>query len=315
MDKWPRMLYSSAMTSHRQSFARYLPVNEEALKWEIYCNDAGYTHVMPGTEYPPNPGQHPRLYASSVVQGRILREYQVIYITSGGGVFNDKLNGSREVEAGDIFILFPGVWHSYRPHTETGWKEYWVGFAGDHADRLFRNKLFEPQKPVYHIGLNQEVIGDFEQIMQLCRDQTPGFQIRLGALVLLLLAHIHAAEISSHVTNTDNELIQTARTVMQLNLDAGIETEQIADEIGIEYTYLLKIFRTHTGLTPYQYFLQLRIHRAKELLADPALSIKAISSMMNFENQYYFSRLFKRKTGLSPSEWKADREIRNTGGE
>jgi len=67
--------------------------------------------------------------------------------------------------------------------------------------------------------------------------------------------------------------------VMQLNLDAGIETEQIADEIGIEYTYLLKIFRTHTGLTPYQYFLQLRIHRAKELLADPALSIKAISSM------------------------------------
>jgi AraC-like DNA-binding protein len=299
------------MTTHRHSFARYLPVNEEALKWEIYCNDAGYTHVVPGTEYPPNPDEHPLSYASRVSRGRILHEYQVIYITSGGGCFNDKINGRVDLKAGDIFILFPGVWHSYQPDKETGWKEYWVGFAGQHADRLFRNKLFDPQKPIYHIGLNEEIIGDFEQIVQLCREQTPGFQIRLGALVLLLLAHIHASEISSHVSNTDNQLIQTARTVMQHHLDAGIETEQIAEEMGIDYTYLLKIFRKHTGLTPYQYFLQLRIHRAKELLADQELSIKTISAMMNFENQYYFSRLFKRKTGFSPSQWIADREEKN----
>lgn len=300
------------MTTHRHNFARYLPVNEEALRWEIYCNDAGYSHVSPGTEYPPNPDAHPLSYASKVTLGRVLREYQVIYITSGSGWFNDKINGRTELKAGDIFILFPGIWHSYQPNKETGWKEYWVGFAGDHANRLFRNKLFDPQKPIYHIGLNEEIIGDFEQIVQLCREQTPGFQIRLGALVLLLLAHIHATEINSHVSTTDNQLIQTTRAIMQHHLDAGIETEQIAEEMGIEYTYLLKIFRKYTGLTPYQYFLQLRIHRAKELLADPDLSIKEISSMMNFENQYYFSRLFKRKTGFSPSQWIADREEKNS---
>ncbi len=309
-DKSVFISYSKFMTSHRHNFARYLPVNEEALRWEIYCNDAGYSHVPPGTDYPPNPAEHPQSYASKVVHGRILREYQVIYITSGGGFFNDKTNGETELKAGDVFILFPGVWHSYHPVRDIGWKEYWVGFAGAHVDRLFRNKLLDPQKPIYHIGLNQEVIGDFETIMQLCRDQTPGFQIRLGALVLLLLAHIHAAEISSHVTATDNELVQTARMVMQHHLDAGIETEQIAEEIGVDYTYLLNIFRQHTGLTPYQYFLQLRIHRAKELLSDPALSIKAVSAMMNFENQYYFSRLFKKKTGYSPSQWKAEKEIK-----
>ncbi len=296
------------MSGQRHSFARYLPVNEEALRWEIYCNGAGYSHVPPGREYPLDPCQHPRSYSSRVVLGRVLREFQVVYITSGSGIFNDHTNGKHEVSTGDIFILFPGVWHSYHPKPETGWQEYWVGFAGEHANRLFRNGLFEPQKPIYHIGHNQEIIGDYEEIIQLCRDQPPGFQIRLGALVLQLLAHIHVSKISLNLSSSDNELISTARSVMQLHLDTGIETEQIASEIGISYSYLLNIFRQYTGLTPYQYFLQLRIHRAKKLLMDPKLSVKAISSLMNFENQYYFSRLFKRKTGISPSEWKSGKE-------
>lgn len=308
MDKTILLIYIFYMTNHRHSFARYLPVNEQALRWEIYCNDAGYAHVPQGAEYPPNPGLHPRSYASKVVTGRTLREFQVVYITSGGGWFNDRIHGAYEIKSGDIFILFPEVWHSYHPNKETGWQEYWVGFGGEHANRLYRNGLFDPKKPIYHIGHNQEIIADYEQIVQLCRDQTPGFQIRLGALVLQLLAHIHTAEISSHVTNTDSDLINTARSIMQLHLDTGIETEQIADEIGIEYLHLLDIFRQYTGLTPYQYFLQLRIHRAKELLMDSELSVKVVSSMMNFENQYYFSRLFKRKTGFSPSQWKAGQD-------
>jgi AraC-like DNA-binding protein len=299
------VIYIFFMTSHQNNFARYLPVNEEALRWEIYCNDAGYTHVQPGTVYPPNPGEHPHYYSSMVAQGRILREFQVVYVTSGSGWFKDKINGEKKIMAGDIFILFPGVWHSYHPDPETGWQEYWVGFSGEHANRLHANKLLDSQKPIYRIGLNEEIIGDYEQIVQLCRDQTPGFQIRLGALVLQLLAHVHTAEAGSHVTSTDSQLINTARSLMNLHLDTGIEIEQIADEIGAEYTHLLDIFRQYTGLTPYQYFLQLRIHRAKQLLSDPALSIKTVSAMMNFENQYYFSRVFKRKTGYSPSEWKA----------
>lgn len=311
MDKTCVLIYFIFMSSQRHSFARYLPVNEEALRWEIYCNGAGYSHVPPGTEYPLDPGLHPLSHSSKVVQGRVLREFQVVYITSGGGCFTDRINGTKLIKAGDIFIIFPGVWHSYHPDKETGWQEYWVGFSGEHANRLYRKKLFVPENPVYHIGHNQEIIGDFEQIVLLCRDQTPGFQVRLGALVLQLLAHIHVSEINSHVSKTDSELINTARSVMQLHLDCGIETEQIASEIGIGYSYLLNIFRQYTGLTPYQYFLQLRIHRAKELLTDPNYSVKAISAMLNFENQYYFSRLFKRKTGLSPSQWKAGREEEN----
>ena len=69
----------------------------------------------------------------------------------------------------------------------------------------------------------------------------------------------------------------------------------------------------YTGLTPYQYFLQLRIHRAKELLQDPRLSVKEVSARMMFENQYYFSRLFRKKTGLSPTQWRSGADLAASG--
>lgn len=201
-------------------------------------------------------------------------------------------------------ILFPGVRHAYHPVREIGWHEYWVGFSGEHAHRLQRNGLFTPERAIQHVGLNHEIMADYEQIVRLCRQQTPAFQVRLGALVLQLLAHIHAIETSSRTAVGDSELVHKARRIMQENLDAGIEVEAIARQVGVGYTHLLEIFRQYTGLTPYQYFLQLRMHRAKALLHNTRLSVKEIAARMNFENQYYFARLFKKKTGMSPTQWR-----------
>ncbi len=295
------------------SFARYIPVNSNALLWEMYCNDAGYTHVPPGSDYPPNPKNHPSSYASKVATGRVLREFQAVYITSGEGEFHDKITGKQRIQAGDIFLLFPGVWHSYKPNPDTGWQEYWIGFAGEHPNRLFKNGLLNPQKPIHHIGMNQEIIADYEQVIQLCREQPPGFQIRLGALVMQLIAHIAVTELNARVSPSDSELISAARSIMQLHVETGMDIEQLAHELSIPYLQLLEIFREYTGMTPYQYFIQMRMHRAKELLLDPKHSVKSVAAHMNFDNQYYFSRLFKKKTGYTPSQWRHDQRLDEHG--
>lgn len=304
MDKKTEGIYIICVTAEPRSFSRYLPVNPEALRWEIHCNDAGYSQVPPGACYPLVPEDHPTEYAATVATGRILQEFQVVYITAGRGYFECERMGSRRVTAGDMMMLFPGVRHAYRPSRETGWHEYWVGFSGEHAYRLWHNRLFSPEEAIHHIGVNQEIIADYEQIVRLCRQQSPGFQVRLGALVLQLLAHIHATETTSKIDAGDSERVGRARAIMQQHLDSGIDVRTIAEEIGLGYSRLLEIFRQYTGLTPYQYFLQLRMHRAKELLQEPRLSVKEVAAHMHFENQYYFSRLFKKKTGLTPSEWR-----------
>lgn len=304
MDKKTEVIYFIFVAVQKESFSRYLPVNPEALRWEIHCNDAGYSTVPPGADYPLVPEDHPKDYADTVASGRRLQEFQAVYITSGRGYFECESYGTCTVAAGDILLLFPGVRHAYRPSRETGWHEYWVGFSGEHAYRLWHNGLFTPRRAVHHIGLNQELMADYEQIVRLCRQQTPGFQVRLGALVLQLLAHIHAIETTSRTETGDSLLVQRARAVMQEYVEEGIAVQDIAAQIGVGYTRLLSIFRTYTGLTPYQYFLQMRVHRAKELLRVPHVSIKEVSARLNFENQYYFSRIFRKKAGMSPSEWK-----------
>jgi AraC-like DNA-binding protein len=90
---------------------------------------------------------------------------------------------------------------------------------------------------------------------------------------------------------------------MQEHVDEGLSMDEIVARVGVGYTRALGIFRQYTGLTPYQYYLQLRMHRARELLRRPGVTVKEVAVQMNFENQYYFSRLFKKKTGLTPTEW------------
>jgi AraC-like DNA-binding protein len=298
------LIYFILVIANVNGFSQYLPVNREAEKWEIYSKDAGYAQVPPGSPYPMIPEDHPRAYAEKVKTGRILREYQLVYITSGTGWFEDEANGRRDIAAGDIFILFPGIKHAYSPYRETGWQEYWVGFAGKHAERLRANGLFAPSHPIYHIGINTNIMADYEQIVQLCRQQTPGFQVLLGAMVLQLLAHLHVCKISSNTSHQTASWYRPPDRSCSCTWKTESKWKASRTKIGVQYPYLLQIFQQYTGLTPYQYYLQLRIHRSQELLQHDEMSIKEVAAQMSFDNQYYFSRLFKKKTGMTPSEWK-----------
>jgi AraC-like DNA-binding protein len=78
----------------------------------------------------------------------------------------------------------------------------------------------------------------------------------------------------------------------------------VARELNVSYSRFRALFRRCTGLSPAQYHLQLRIRRACELLEGSALRIKEVADRLGFESPYYFSRLFKKKTGVSPEAWR-----------
>jgi AraC-like DNA-binding protein len=57
-------------------------------------------------------------------------------------------------------------------------------------------------------------------------------------------------------------------------------------------------------MTPYQYYIHMKIHKAEDLLEQENVTVKEVAFHLGFEDQYYFSRLFKNKTGVAPSDWK-----------
>jgi AraC-like DNA-binding protein len=287
----------------RKGFFRYLTYSEEDEKWQLVCTDAGHNEIGPRTVYPPNKEGHPPLF-KSVAVGRTLTEYQIIYITKGRGIF--KVNRQTHVvDPGSIMIIFPGIPHFYKPDYEIGWTEYWVGFKGPHANALCEHGFLSSLKPLYGVGLQNTFVELFNHIFELVQNQQPLYQIQASSCVLTLIAEILAQERRSVQHSHSEQLVDRAKFFMEENIYSEINLNRIGEMLGVSTSHLNEVFKSYTAMTPYQYFITIKIRKAKELLEHGALSVKEVAFRLGFTDQYYFSRLFKHKTGIPPSQWNA----------
>ena len=98
--------------------------------------------------------------------------------------------------------------------------------------------------------------------------------------------------------------LDKAKAYLQGAIEDDIKMPDIADRMNMSYTKFRRLFKQYTGQAPAQYFLNLKIHRAKEMLRGTNASVKEISYILHFENPEYFATLFKRRTGVSPSDFR-----------
>ena len=98
--------------------SKYLLANERDALWGLTVSTIGYEHILPGDPYP-NKG-HADGYYFDVEKGRILNEYQLLYNPDGEGVFQSASCSPVRIKSGDMFLLFPGEWHSYHPDPKKG---------------------------------------------------------------------------------------------------------------------------------------------------------------------------------------------------
>ena len=125
-------------------FLKYPSANAQDEKWGLVCTTVGTQNVKPHAPYPV--AIHPTDY-NFTNNGRVLDEYQLVYITEGEGFFQSSSCEMTRVEAGTILLLFPGERHLYYPNPDTGWNEMWVGFRGAQVDTTIRN-FFSRKTPM-----------------------------------------------------------------------------------------------------------------------------------------------------------------------
>jgi AraC-like DNA-binding protein len=284
------------------SFLHYLPYSDEDEKLGMLCTTAGSTRVPPGAVYPPRQDEHPALFRT-VAQGRVLSEFQMVYITRGEGLFSSGGQTYR-VQPGSLLLILPGLMHAYHPLAETGWQEHWVGFKGSYFSHLRDEGLFSPEHVFFETGLRDSVLSAFSQIFDEVRAQRPLYQMKVCAAIIGLFAEVLTRERRKEQPNYYQQIVQKAKYLMESNVYGAINLPGIAEQIGISTSRLNTIFKTYTSMTPYQYYIHIKIHKAESLLEQEDISIKETAHTLGFEDQYYFSHFFKSKTGVSPSDWK-----------
>ena len=285
-----------------EEYFQYLPVSERDVQWDLYVTGAGSSGVPPESRYPRS--VHPRLYQFAWDRGRILPEYQVLYITRGEGMFESEITGKREIAAGSVMLLFPGVWHRYRPSRKTGWDEYWVSYNGDYARRLAKRGFISPHDPVLNVGLDDTILLPYLSLLDRVRLEPPGHQQLIAANTMEILAAALAAARASRTGGRATAAIQQAKIVLTQHTEEIVDMEGLAASLHMSYAHFRRVFKQQTGLSPYQYHLQLRINRAREMLHGTTLTVRQVAAQLNFENPYHFSKIFKKKTGMSPSQWR-----------
>jgi AraC-like DNA-binding protein len=283
-------------------FLHYLPYSEEDEKLGMLCTTAGFARVPPGAVYPPRKNDHPAIFRP-VTAGRVLPEFQIVYISAGEGVFTSG-DLTFNVNPGSVLLILPGIKHLYYPLLETGWHEYWVGFKGAYFSGLIKEGRFSPDQVFFQIGLHDSILSLFNLIFDEIQAQRPLYQIKACAAILSLIAEVLTRDRRKEQLNSYQKTVEKAKYLMESNAFSAIDLSSISDQLGISTSRLNEIFKTYTSMTPYQYYIQIKIYKAESLLEQQDLSVKEVAHKMGFEDQYYFSRLCKNKTGVSPSEWK-----------
>lgn len=140
------------------------------------------------------------------------------------------------------------------------------------------------------------IMREFEQMKKLFL-----FERNRAKVMSIFYNIIHTFSVESDFGN--NALFPAIKYIESNYSSPELTNTVLAKQCGISEVYFRKLFLSQFGTTPWQYIIDVRINKAKQLLTEGRLKINAISENCGFSNQYHFCRLFKEKTGLTPTQY------------
>lgn len=230
------------------------------------------------------------------------RDNLLIYCTEGRAFLNVE-GVPCTAEAGDLVLLPAGVSHRYTADPDNPWTIHWVHYTGPLAEEFHHYMGFSDAIRVLHLGQQPRVLVDFNGLLSV---QQTGFRSKglihaANRLRQLLTAIPLTLDATSMAQQPDLDIIHN---FMREHLEERITLEQLADLVGLSPPHFATRYRAQTGTTPIQHFLHLKVERACQLLDTSNRSFAQISASLGYDDAYYFSRLFKKVMGQSPSHYR-----------
>lgn len=281
----------------------YLQPTEQDARWGLETTCVGRQKIDIEASYPPQ--IHPSEYLYNSEDGRVLGEYQLVYLVSGHGIFESSHCPVQRIQTGNLFMLFPGEWHSYRPLSETGWEEYWVGFKGKEMDDKVLNGFFSVYSPVFRLGLSDELVRLYSLVFDLSQKRPAGYQQYMSGIVSHVLGIVYSQNmLTRQFVPKIEDMVNKAKIFISENLQSAVYPEQVAEHLKVNHSYFCRKFKEYTGFSPSRYILEIRLQRSKQLLCSTDLNSQQIAYDCGFESSGYFCMVFRKNVGMSPLEYR-----------
>lgn len=232
------------------------------------------------------------------------------YVLSGRGVFHCRGKEYR-LTAGDAFFISPGELVRYDADPEYPWEYRWIGYKGGHVDELLAKLGISPHTPVIQNDFNRKTGALFGRIEQVLRQGNPTCDLQASGWIRLILAELtdNRQQLEAKTPEPEAQItrqVEQAIRWLTLQYSQQISIEHLAQTLGYHRTHLSKMFKQHTGMSPMQFLLKIRMERARLLLGEP-LTVEQVAASVGFPDALYFSKTFKKWYGLSPSEYRLEK--------
>ena len=236
-------------------------------------------------------------------RGRL--DFQLLYIASGKAHFH--FDGKEQiVTAGHMILYRPKEPQKYEYYGEDQTEVYWVHFTGGNVTNILRSYGIPDNQRVFFCGSGLEYQTLFRNMiyeLQMCK---ANFEEMLEMSLRQILIALQRCFISSLKTENSHvvEEIDKATVYFNEHYNENISIDEYAENNHFSVSWFIRNFKQHTGFTPMQYILAQRIYNAEILLQNPSHNLTEIASMIGYDNPLYFSRIFKKAKGISPSEYR-----------
>ena len=246
---------------------------------------------MCGTTYPSN---------SYAVNRPLSRVCCLEYIVSGTGRVRV---GDEEFcpHAGDVYLLPQGLPHHYGSDKQHPFEKIWVNFYGSAADDMIRQygitgKFYFPALDISDLLLKIQYYAEHEELSG-----------RGEKCVSILNAIFYRLSMSCQpATDAPATPVQAMLAYIDRHETEMISLEELAAVCKKSPSQAERLFKKETGIPPYRYILNRKIELARQLLRETGMSVRDISAYLSFSDEFYFSGLFRRKTGVSPTQYRRD---------
>ena len=254
-------------------------------------------------------GYYPHAEGHFCQRSEPIAEHVLIYCVDGIGWY--EVNGERHtVTANHFFVLPAGKPHAYGADESNPWTIYWIHFSGAHAT-IYAAGALHPQeiKPNMRSRINYRN-QIFEEIFNTLYNGYSRESLRyVSSLLHYYLAsmrYINFYRQTDKDTDSDG-MVAAAIHYMKENIEKHLTLNDLATYTGYSLTHFSSLFKQQTGKSPLAYFNCLKIEASCQMLDNTDMHINQVCHKVGIPDCYYFSRLFRRITGLSPREYRQQR--------
>lgn len=209
------------------------------------------------------------------------------------------INGTKHtVKAGDTYLLKPSENCEYYSDKSDPYKKVWINFIGPLAQNLV--SLYKLQDSIYK---EVDLCPCFEKLFNL-EEKSIDLDIIHFDLATIISEMLISLAKSKYSVKQVSQIATNIKYALDTNAHQAFSLDTLVKDMFLPKTEIIRHFKKAYGITPYQYVLNLKIDRAKIMLENNTFSIIEIANQLSFSNPYHFSKIFKQKTGISPSEYR-----------